>query len=38
MRINNIIEAIEDENIFKPFLGDLDSWQGWLTALQVLYG
>ena len=38
MRINNIIEAIEDENIFKHFLGDLDSWQGWLTALQVFYG
>ena len=38
MRINNIIEAIGGDKLFKPFLGDLDSLQAWLTALQVLYG
>jgi hypothetical protein len=35
----NIIEAIHDPKLFRPFLGDnLGSWQGWFTALRVLYG
>jgi hypothetical protein len=37
----NIIQAIEDKNLFRPFLdarGDLSSWQRWLTALRVLHG
>lgn len=35
----NIIEAIEDENLFRPFLGDdLNSWKPWLTALRAMYG
>lgn len=34
----NIIEAIKDENLFRPYLGDLSSWRQWLTALRVLYG
>src|SRR5688500_6341749 len=34
-----IIDAINDENLFRPFLGDeLDSWRPWLTALRALYG
>ncbi|MBW3540725.1 MAG: hypothetical protein KY476_10680 [Planctomycetes bacterium] len=34
----NIIDAIKDENLFRPFLGKLQSWRNWLTALRVLYG
>jgi len=35
----NIIQAIKDENLFKPFIGkDLTSWHNWFTALRVLYG
>lgn len=35
----NIIEAIKDENLFRPFLGeDLESWKPWLTALRAMYG
>jgi hypothetical protein len=37
----NIIQAITDENLFRPFLagnGSLKTWQPWLTALRVIYG
>lgn len=35
----NIIQAIKDANVFRPFLGEsLDSWRNWLAALRVLYG
>lgn len=35
----NIIEAIRDENLFRPFLGqDLSSWRNWMAALRVVYG
>jgi hypothetical protein len=35
----NIIEAVKDENVFRPFLGNkLISWYNWLQALRVLYG
>ncbi|MBL9164453.1 MAG: hypothetical protein JNL18_17130 [Planctomycetaceae bacterium] len=38
----NIVEAIEDPNIFRPFLqdknGSLDSWLPWITALRALHG
>lgn len=35
----NIIDAIKDENLFRPFLGeDLNSWKPWLTALRAMYG
>lgn len=35
----NIIDAIEDPNLFGPFLGhDLSTWRPWLTALRVMYG
>lgn len=35
----NIIEAIKDDNLFRPFLGDdLVSWQGWFAALRAIYG
>jgi hypothetical protein len=34
-----ITAALRDPNLFGPFLGDdLSTWQGWLTALRVLYG
>src|SRR5688500_968352 len=38
----NIIDAIKDPNLFRPFLADghdrLKSWAGWLTSLRCLYG
>lgn len=38
----NIIEAVEDPLLFRPFLqdrnGSLDTWQGWLTILRAIYG
>lgn len=34
----NILKAIEDTNLFRPFLGELRTWAGWLTALRALYG
>ena len=35
----NIIEAIKDDNLFRPFLGnDLGSWRAWFAALRVVYG
>lgn len=37
--IIDIIEAIEDENLLRPFLGDsLKSWDSWMTALSLVYG
>lgn len=35
----NIIEAIKDERLFRPFLGgDLTSWRPWMTCLRAIYG
>jgi hypothetical protein len=34
----DIISAIRDPNLFRPYLGELDTWSTWLTALSVLYG
>jgi hypothetical protein len=35
----NILDAIHDEQLFQPFLGDyLTSWRAWETALRCLYG
>ena len=38
----NIIEAIKEPELFRPFLadkdGELDSWRGWINALRVVYG
>lgn len=35
----NILQAIKDDNLFRPFFGgDLTSWHRWLAALRVLYG
>lgn len=34
----NIIQAINDDRVFQPFLGELDSWRPWQTALRCLYG
>ena len=35
----NVIEAIKDEQLFRPFLGDdLSSWKGWLTCLRAIHG
>ncbi len=35
----NIVQAIKDENLIQPFLGDdLSSWRPWVSALRVMYG
>jgi hypothetical protein len=35
----NILDAIKDDRLLRPFLGaDLDSWRSWATALRCLYG
>ena len=35
----NIIEAIRDDKLFRPYIGDkLQTWRPWLSALRVLYG
>lgn len=35
----NIIEAIQDPKLFKPYLGDdLVSWEPWCAALSAVYG
>lgn len=38
----NIIKAIKDKHLFRPFLedanGDIKSWRNWLVALRCLYG
>jgi len=35
----NIIEAINEEKLFRPFLGDdSNSWRNWMAALRVMYG
>ncbi|MBB03630.1 MAG: hypothetical protein CMJ47_13370 [Planctomyces sp.] len=35
----NILEAIKDDNLLRPYLGDeLQSWRRWMTALQAIYG
>ena len=34
----NIIEAIENEQLFKPcFKPSLDSWQSWITLLKAIF-
>lgn len=38
----DIVSAIKDKNLFRPFLANQDdslrSWRAWLVALRVLYG
>lgn len=35
----NILKAISDRNLFRPFFGeDLQSWKPWAVALRCLYG
>lgn len=34
----NIIEAIEDEKLFRPFLGELGTWSKWGACLRALHG
>lgn len=38
----NIIQAIHDPNLFRPFLankaGSVKSWRNWIACLRVLYG
>jgi hypothetical protein len=34
----NIIQAIEDSNLFKPIFRTLDTWHAWICALKVIFG
>jgi len=34
----NIIQAINDPNLFQPFLGNTKTWASWFTALRTIYG
>jgi len=35
----NIVDAIKDENLFRPFFGSsIKTWRPWLVALRVLHG
>ncbi|REK05518.1 MAG: hypothetical protein DWQ37_23690 [Planctomycetota bacterium] len=38
----NIIQAVKDRNLFRPYLADkdesLESWYGWLSVLRCIYG
>jgi len=35
----NILQAIRDPSLFRPFFGDdLRTWRPWMAALKVLYG
>ena len=37
----NIVQAIKDDNLFRPYLavdGSISSWSRWLTCLRVIYG
>ena len=33
----NILETIEDPNLFRPLFKSLDSWQSWLVVLKALF-
>ena len=33
-----IIDAIHDENLFKPFFRDLDTWRSWFIVLRSIFG
>lgn len=34
----NIVDAIEDKDLFRPLFKDLSTWSAWLTFLKALYG
>ena len=34
----NIIDAIQDEKLFRPLFGDLSSWSAWMVFLKALFG
>ncbi len=34
----NIAQAISDDNLLKPFLGDLSTWRPWVSCLRAVYG
>jgi hypothetical protein len=34
----NIIEAINNENLFRPFFKDLKTWSAWIVALKAIFG
>ena len=38
----NIVEAIQEPELFRPFLADKDgelaTWRPWMTALRAIYG
>jgi len=34
----NIIQAIEDKNLFRPYFDDLSTWRNWIVFEKVLFG
>src|SRR5690242_2900594 len=34
----NILQAIQDKNLLRPFLGSPTTWQEWFAALKAIYG
>ena len=34
----NIIQAIHDPNLFRPFFRDLDTWKPWFVVLRTIFG
>ena len=34
----NIMQAIEDEELFRPLFKNLDTWRAWLTVLRAVFG
>ncbi len=33
-----IIDAIHDENLFRPFFKDMDTWKSWFVVLKSIFG
>jgi hypothetical protein len=38
MTTPNILQAIHDDQLLRPFFDDLGTWENWQTALQCIYG
>lgn len=34
----NVVDAIRDPNLLRPFFGEVRTWQPWLCALRAVYG
>ena len=34
----DLIQAIQDEKLFRPCFRDLSTWQGWISLLKAFFG